>query len=117
VALSYEAKRQGDFSRLDALNMPGRQALRDYLRGPDFPVLVARQVFTNQDGSSGILYLACSDLDGDAEGLIAIYRQTVERGDLSQDAQEPCGACQVIHENGTDAEQPLFPGDLMLCVV
>ena len=48
AALSYEAKRQGTFSRLDALNLPERQAVRGYLRGLDFPVLLVRQVFTNK---------------------------------------------------------------------
>ena len=48
VALSYEAKRQGTFSRLDALNLPEHQAVRGYLRGLDFPVLLVRQVFTNK---------------------------------------------------------------------
>ena len=32
VALSYEAKRQGTFSRLDALNLPEHQAVRGYLK-------------------------------------------------------------------------------------
>ena len=57
AALSDEAKRQGTFSRLDALNLPQRQAVRAYLRGLGFPVLVVRQVFTNKDGSTGVLYL------------------------------------------------------------
>ena len=48
VALSYAAKRQGTFSRLDALNLPERQAVRGYLRGLDFPVRLVRQVFTNK---------------------------------------------------------------------
>ena len=75
AALSHEAKRQGTFSRLDALNLPQRQAVRAYLRGLDFPVLVVRQVFTNKDGSTGVLYLACSDLESDAEGIVAIYQK------------------------------------------
>ena len=75
VALSDDAKRQGAFSRLDALNLPERRAVRGYLRGLDFPVLVVRQVFTNKDGSRGVLYLACSDLECDAEGIIAIYQK------------------------------------------
>ena len=75
VALSYEAKRQGTFSRLDALNLPERQAVRGYLRGLDFAVLVVRQVFTNKDGSTGVLYLACSDLESDGEGIVAIYQK------------------------------------------
>ena len=48
VALSDDAKRQGTFSRLDALNLPERQAVRGYLRGLDFPILLVRQVFTNK---------------------------------------------------------------------
>ena len=75
VALSDDAKRQGTFSRLDALNLPERQAVRGYLRGLDFPVLLVRQVFTNKDGSTGVLYLACSDLESDGEGIVAIYQK------------------------------------------
>ena len=75
VALSHEAKRQGAFSRLDALNLPERQAVRGYLSGLDFAVLVVRQVFTNKDASTGVLYLACSDLEGDGEGIVAIYQK------------------------------------------
>ena len=75
AALSDEAKRQGTFSRLDALNLPESQAVRGYLRGLDFAVLLVRQVFTNKDGSSGVLYLACSDLERDAEGIVAIYQK------------------------------------------
>lgn len=75
VALSDDAKRQGAFSRLDALNLPERQAVCGYLRGLDFPVLVVRQVFTNKDGSRGVLYLACSDLECDGEDIIAIYQK------------------------------------------
>ena len=36
----------------------------------------------------------------------------MERGDLSQDAQESCVASQIADPHGTDAEQSLFPGDL-----
>ena len=75
VALSDAAKRQGTFSRLDALNLPERQAVRGYLRGLDFAVLLVRQVFTNKDGSTGVLYLAWSNLESDAEGIVAIYQK------------------------------------------
>ena len=34
-----------------------------------------RQVFTNKDGSTGILYLACSDFDCDLSHLEAIYQK------------------------------------------
>ena len=75
VALSEKAKRQGTFSRLEALNLPERQAMRGYLRGLAFPILLVRQVLTNKDGSRGVLYLACSDLDRDAKGIVTIYQK------------------------------------------
>ena len=75
VALSEKAKGQGTFSRIDALELPERQAVRGYLRGLDVPVLLVRQVFRNKDGSTGVLYLACSDFDVDGEGIVAIYQK------------------------------------------
>jgi len=41
----------------------------------DFPVLFHRQVFTNKDGSIGILYLITDDLDLDATRIEAIYQK------------------------------------------
>ena len=49
--------------------------MRGWLRGPDFPVLLLRQVFKNRDGSAGTLYLAGSGLDGEGETIKAIYRK------------------------------------------
>ena len=71
VALSDEAKRQGTFSRLDALNLPQRQAVRGYLRGLDFAVLLVRQVFTNK---------ACPVLDtGMAAAVFCIWLAATSR--------------------------------------
>ena len=46
-----------------------------WIAGVDFPVLLFRQVFKNKDGSTGILYLVCSDLDCDGEALKTIYQK------------------------------------------
>jgi hypothetical protein len=61
VALSQEDKRQGHFVRVDALPLEDNTVLPVYIKGLAFPVMLARQVFTNKDGSSGVLYLAASD--------------------------------------------------------
>jgi len=39
----------------------GKCAMKLYLKELDFPVLIVKKVFKNEDGSSGTLYLACSD--------------------------------------------------------
>ncbi len=75
VALSYEDKRDGNFSRIDALNLPERDPVQAWIKGLDFPVLLLRQVFTNKDGSTGTIYLACSDLTCEADTIETIYQK------------------------------------------
>jgi hypothetical protein len=62
VALSLEDKRQGCFVRVDALSLEANLPLQVYIKGLPFPVILAKQVFTNKDGSTGVLYLVSSDL-------------------------------------------------------
>ena len=75
VALSYEQKRQGAFTRIEACALPEHQPVQGWIKGLDFPVLLLRQVFTNQDGSTGTLYLACSDLPCDGPTVETIYQK------------------------------------------
>lgn len=75
VALSYEKKLEGRFSRIDALTLPEHQPVQGWIKGLDFPVLLLRQVFTNKDGSTGTLYLACSDLTCDGDTIETIYQK------------------------------------------
>ncbi len=75
VALSYEQKRQGAFTRIDGCDLPEHQPVQGWIKGLDFPVLLLRQVFTNQDGSTGTLYLTCSDLTCEGPSIEAIYQK------------------------------------------
>ena len=75
VALSKEAKLQGRFTRIDALSWSEEVAQLGWIKGLDFPVLLHRQVFTNKDDSTGMLYLACSDLDLDGDAIETIYQK------------------------------------------
>ena len=75
VALSLEDKRQGRFVRVDALPLEEGTVLQAYIKGLPFPVVLAKQVFTNKDGSTGVLYLASSDLLLDYGRITAIYQK------------------------------------------
>jgi len=75
VALSYEEKLEGCFTRIDALDLAEHQPVQGWVKGLDFPVLLFRQVFTNKDGSTGTLYLACSDLSRDGDAIETIYHK------------------------------------------
>ena len=75
VSLSVEDKEQGRSQRIDTVNFSEGKPIKGWIAGVDFPVLLFRQVFKNKDGSKGILYLICSDLDCDAEVLKTIYKK------------------------------------------
>ena len=75
VALSEQDKKEGRFVRIDTLQLTDKQAVRGWLKGFDNEVLLARQIFTNKDGSTGILNLVCSDLTLDGEQVTTIYKK------------------------------------------
>lgn len=73
VALSLEAKKQGRYVRVDELDIEPHTVMCIYLEGVDFALSVVKQVFTNGDGSIGILYLVTSDLDLTYDEFTTIY--------------------------------------------
>lgn len=73
VALSLEDKMQGRYERVDALDIEPETVVTIYLEGVDFPLHLVKQVFTNADGSIGILYLVTSDLDLSYDGITTLY--------------------------------------------
>ena len=73
VALSVAAKKQGQYVRVDEVGLEARTTMTVYLEGVDFPLQLVKQVFTNGDGSVGILYLVTSDLELTYEGITTIY--------------------------------------------
>jgi hypothetical protein len=75
VALSKEDKLKGKFKNLESLDFEEGQVKKVFFKGMEAEVLVCRQVFTNQDGSTGILYLATSDIDLDFKKLTDIYQK------------------------------------------
>ena len=74
-ATSLENKYQGDFQRVDTLELSDKQSMRGYLKGYDKEVLLVRRVFTNKDGSIGTLNLVCSEVTLDGSAVSAIYEK------------------------------------------
>jgi hypothetical protein len=75
MALSLEDKREGRFVAISSLNLSDQQAVHGWLKGFDHEVLFARRIFTNKDGSHGMLNLVCSDLALSGEQITAIYQK------------------------------------------
>jgi len=75
VALSVEDKKQGRYVRVDSLDIEPDTVMTIYLEKVPFPIHLVKQVFTNGDGSIGILYLVTSDLDLTYDGITTIYKK------------------------------------------
>jgi DDE superfamily endonuclease len=81
VALSLDDKRQGKYVRVDTLGFEDNAPKQVYLEGVPFPLLLVKQVFINEDGSTGVLYLVTSDTTLTFADITTIYqkRWNVER--------------------------------------
>lgn len=75
VALSLDDKKQGRYVRIDELELEADTVTTIYLESVDFPLLLVKQVFTNADGSVGILYLVTSDLKLTYDEMTTIYQR------------------------------------------
>lgn len=75
VALSEQAKRDGHWVRLDQLALAANTPLEIYLESVDFPLLLVKQVFANEDGSTGFQYLVSSDTTLTVDQLTTLYRK------------------------------------------
>lgn len=75
VTLSVSAKQNGRYQSVDTLVLEPMKPVTVYLEGVVFPLLLLKQVFTNGDGSTGILYLVTSDTTLDGNGITTIYQK------------------------------------------
>ena len=60
---------------MESLEFEESKAISCYFKGMDKKVLVTRQIFTNEDGSTGILYLATSNTNLDFDKIKSIYQK------------------------------------------
>ena len=75
VAWSAQAKRDGQWVRIDSLTLEAKTPQEIYLESVDFPLLLVKQVFANDAGSTGILYLVSSDLTLIFHDITTSYRK------------------------------------------
>ena len=75
VAMSAEAKQQGRYLRVDTLELEPMQLVTVFLEGVEFALLLLKQVFTNEDSSTGIQYLVTSDTTLDGNGITTVYQK------------------------------------------
>jgi hypothetical protein len=75
VALSQAEKERGQYVAVGALELPADVTRAVWLEEVGFPLLLTKQVFTNEDGSQGTLYLVTSDLTLDFDRIQKLYQR------------------------------------------
>ena len=75
VALSEEDQAAKRFTRIDELHWSEETTFTAWLKNVPFPVTLVRQVFENKDGSTGTLYLACSDTTMTLDAISMVYKK------------------------------------------
>ncbi len=61
IALSKADKLQGRWHKLETLEITANESCLIYLEGLETPVLLIKQIFTNEDGKTAVQYLISSD--------------------------------------------------------
>jgi DDE superfamily endonuclease len=75
VALSETDKQDGRYVAVSTLSLPAGTTRLIWVEEVDFPLLLAKQVFTNEDGSTGTLYLVTSDLTLNYDRMTTLYQR------------------------------------------
>jgi len=75
LALSLEEKQHGRYQSVGSVSLEPGTRREIYLEQVPFPLTLVKQVFTNKDGSIGILYLVTSDLTLGYDQITAIYQK------------------------------------------
>ena len=75
VALRLDDKRQGRYVQVETLKLEPNATTIVYLEGVDFPIALVKQVFVNEDNSTGILYLVSSETTLSYEAITTIYQK------------------------------------------
>ena len=75
VALSEEDQAAKRFSRIDELPWSEETTFTVWLKDVPFAVKLVRKVFDNKDGSTGVLYVACSDTTVERDAILTVYKK------------------------------------------
>jgi len=75
IALSSQDKLNGKYVTVSDLELKEGTTYKIYIEAVEFPLLLIKQIFRNDDGSQGILYLVSSDLTLTYNKITTIYQK------------------------------------------
>lgn len=91
VALSKAHKRAKQYVTVETLAFKNSSLRTIYLEEVEFPLILVKQVFTNEDGSEGVLYLLTSDTTLTYENMTALYKKRSAIEGFHKALKQQCG--------------------------
>jgi len=108
VAMSMKEKLAGKFKRVDEQNIPTNQTVTVYLRGLGFPVLLVKQIFTNKDGSQGVLYIVTNNIQLTYQAICTTYHERWGVEDFHKSLKQNVGLEKSPTKNETTQSNHIF---------
>jgi hypothetical protein len=96
---SAQNKNRGRWTGMDKLPLQAEQSVKVWIKDLAIEVLLCKFVFTNQDGSTGEMYLLSNDLELSAGDFRTLLQKTVECGRISRVYQTERFFGQVANTN------------------
>lgn len=75
IALSKKDKMAGNWKQVQSSDLEAEKQYTGYLQGVPFQVSLMKRVFKNENGSTGTLYLVCSDITISSNQVAKIYQK------------------------------------------
>jgi hypothetical protein len=75
VATTKQEAKRGQFQSVNSLGLENDDSITVYLKDIAFPVQLVKKIFTNEDGTTGILYLVTNDLSIEADRIYKVYQK------------------------------------------
>lgn len=102
-------------TRVDKLAIEPGTAVTVYLKGLDFVVKLLKQVFTNEDGSCGTLYLVTNDLSILAGKILEIYKKRWKIEEFHKSVKCNASAAKSPTKTPTSQANHLFAAIVAFC--
>jgi hypothetical protein len=94
IAMSKKDKLNGKYVTVSELELKEGASYKIYLEAVSFPLLLIKQIFKNDDGSQGELYLVSSELTLTYDNIVSIYQKRWKVEEYHKSLKQHASLCK-----------------------
>lgn len=115
VSLSENEKRQGKFTQVSELDFEVNSPKTVWLKGLDFPIKIIKQIFKNQDDSTGEQYLITNDSGLTYDQICTIYQKRWSVEVFHKSLKQNASLAKSPTKNETTQSNHIFASMIAYC--